>query len=65
MCGGNIINEEAETCWEALGCPEQAKKKCSVFKSNAGDKCWRMKNGSCLDCAWFKKNRQRLLSKKI
>jgi len=72
-CSSIVSFEENEyhNCWEFMKCPEKIKKQCNVYLLDYGRDCWffkeirnggifRLYNGGCVKCTWFKKNNPEL-----
>jgi hypothetical protein len=53
-----------ETCWQFMGCPQDMRKECIVYKTGMKEPCWVLNQtgagcgilGTCKNCPWFLKN---------
>jgi len=65
----DMVNRKVNTCWDYMGCPEETRGKCVVFKLDSGADCWDYMDvkgaecpaidgriiTNCTECPFFKK----------
>jgi hypothetical protein len=67
---GNMVEKEAQNCWEFWNCDMEVRKKCPAFQNDMGKECWmvagsfnkepycpkvKSKLKGCWECPWYKK----------
>ena len=60
-----VKKEEAQNCWDFLGCDFEVREKCPAYKSNSGRECWYLavdtcpfsnqEFKTCFECTWYQK----------
>lgn len=68
--------KEPENCWEYIKCDKKIRENCKAYQEKEGILCAFVANHYCLDkarkdvkkcpnCAWFKKNNEKILDRLV